>query len=112
MENPYTYIFIRKDLTLPQQIVQASHAALQGGHVFGSASSTSFIVLIGMKTEADLLKTSMYLEKKNIEYEIFHEPDNDIGYTAIATKPLFEDQRKFLQHFDLYKETKYVEEKC
>lgn len=49
MDNtPYTYVFIRTDLSHAQQIVQASHAALDAGHTFGAHSH---LVLMGVDTQ-------------------------------------------------------------
>lgn len=34
-DEMYTYVFIRTDLSIAQQIVQASHASAMAGHKFG-----------------------------------------------------------------------------
>ena len=101
-ENPYTYIFVRQDLRLPQQIVQASHAALEAGFRFQKPEETSFIVLIGAKNEQELHKIAKHLSRHEIEFEMFFEPDYDTGYTAIATQPLYGDQRKCLRKYQLF----------
>jgi hypothetical protein len=101
MEHPYMYIFVRQDLTLPQQIVQASHAAHEAGHDFGKADGSTHIVLIGIPSQAKLLATADHLDSHKIPYKMFFEPDYDTGYTAIATQPLFGDQRTPLRKFRL-----------
>lgn len=58
---PYTYIFIREDLSVPQQIVQASHAALEAGFRFSKPDETSHIVLIGAKNQEHLEQISDHL---------------------------------------------------
>lgn len=101
MDTPYTYIFVRKDLSIPQQIVQSSHAALEAGFRFEQPTTTSHIVLIGIENQEELTKTAHYLETKGIDCEMFWEPDYDTGYTAIATRPLFGEERKPLKRFSL-----------
>lgn len=98
------YIFIRQDLTKCQQIVQAAHATHQAGIRFGDTELPTHFVLIGVKDQNELLKTSQYLLQNGIEYEMFHEPDFDTGYTAIATIPLIGEQRKPMRKFQIMKE--------
>jgi len=97
------YIFIRKDLPHAYQIVQAAHATHQAGIRFGATKLSTNFVLIGVKDEAELEAISMYLEYHQIEFEKFYEPDYDTGYTAIATKPLYGNERKPLKKFSIYK---------
>lgn len=100
MDTPYTYLFIRTDLTHPQQIVQASHAALNAGSRFGPHSH---LVLIGVRNEQELYKAADHLEQHEIDFEMFHEPDYNTGHTAICTRPLVGTQRKPLKRFQLMK---------
>lgn len=101
MDTPYTYLFIRRDLSKPQQIVQASHAALQAGNRFGAHSH---LVLIAVESEDELTKAADHLEQHDIEFEMFHEPDFDTGHTAICTRPLAGAERRPLRRFQLMKE--------
>jgi len=99
-DTPYSYLFIRTDLTHPQQIVQASHAALEAGNRFGPHSH---LVLIGIKDEQALLQAAARLDESGIEHEKFFEPDNQAGYTALCTRPLQGEERKPLKRFRLLK---------
>lgn len=101
METPYTYLFIRRDLSGPQQIVQAAHAALQAGNRFGPHSH---LVLIDITSEDDLYKAADHLEQHDIQFEMFHEPDYDTGHTAICTQPLAGELRRPLRRYKLMKE--------
>lgn len=105
METAYTYLFIRRDLTAPQQIVQAAHAAACAGYSFGEHSH---LICFGIKTEADLQKAAMFLESKGIKFEMFYEPDNDTAYTAICTEPLRGEQRKPMRRFSLLQDESCV----
>lgn len=100
--TPYMYIFIRKDLTVPQQIVQASHAALEAGFAYNQPAGSTYIVLISIKNQSDLTKVSDRLTSQGIDHQKFFEPDYDTGYTAIATRPLFGTEREPLKRYSLY----------
>lgn len=103
METPYTYLFIRKDLSLPQLIVQSSHAALEAGFRFDRPHATPHLVLIGVDDQEQLKQTADYLSVHDIEFEMFYEPDNGTGYTSIATRPLFGGERRPLRKYKLFK---------
>jgi hypothetical protein len=98
--TPYTYLFIRTDLSPAQQIVQASHAALEAGNRFGPHSH---LVLIAAEGEDTLLKAAAQLNEQGIELETFFEPDENAGYTAFCTQPLQGEQRKPLRKYQLYR---------
>lgn len=100
METAYTYLFIRKDLTPAQRIVQAAHAAHNAGERFGDHSH---LICFGIDNEAELQKTAAYLESRGIEFEVFHEPDYNTGYTAICTRPMRGEERKIMRRFTLLK---------
>lgn len=102
MSALYSYIFIRKDLSPAQQIVQASHAAMEMGYKHTPTPSPTHIVLIGMETQEALVHTADYLTSHNIPHEMFHEPDYDTGFTAIATRPITGSQRKLFKRYSLY----------
>lgn len=98
METAYTYLFIRRDLTVAQKIVQGAHAAAKAGHSFGDHSH---LICFDIKTQDELIKAAQFLESRGIRYEMFYEPDFDTGYTSICTEPLRGDQRKPLRRFSL-----------
>ena len=91
------YIFVRKDFSLAQQIVQAAHVALEAGFRFEKPDSPTHIVLIGVPDESTLLVEHQRLELNGIECEIFHEPDDPInGWTALATRPIYDKKERKL----------------
>lgn len=97
------YIFIRRDLSPTYQIVQAAHATHEAGIRFGKTEHPTHFVLIDTKDERHLEEIAMYLRRHNIEFEMFYEPDHNTGYTAIATKPLYGDERRPMRKFSIYK---------
>lgn len=100
MDTPYTYMFIRKDLSFPQQLVQLAHAACRAGYLFGDHSH---MVCFELNGERKLLDAAIHLDNSGIDYELFHEPD--IGeHTAICTKPVCGDVRQVMRKFKMYRQ--------
>jgi len=87
---PYTYVFVRKDMKMVYYIIQAAHAAQEAGIAFGAHKSGLPIHhgLFEAKDEKDLFKIAKHLDANKIDYVMFHEPDDDTGFTAIATAPV------------------------
>ena len=96
------YTFVREDLPIEQQIVQAAHSALEAGRDLGKPKSTSHLILIGVKSENSLNKISEELVQLNIKHHKFFEPDNDRGYTSLTTEPL-SDRHPYFFKYSLYK---------
>jgi hypothetical protein len=93
------YLFVRSDLSAPQQIVQTAHAVDEIGMRYKS-DGTNYMVLCGATNEEHLLTIAECLDKNEIDYEMFFEPD--IGaHTAIATRPLRGTERAPLKKFRL-----------
>ncbi len=99
MKTEYMYMWVRRDLPVPHQIVQAGHAAASIGKSFHDDTN---IVLCAATDELDLLNISRYLDVHNIKHVMFYEPDVS-AHTAIATQPLFGNQRRPLRRFSLMK---------
>ena len=98
----YVYTFIRTDLPIEQQLVQAAHSALEAGRDLGKPKSNSHLILIGVKNQDSLNKISDELTHLNIRYHKFYEPDYNRGYTSLTTEPLEHRPEYFFKH-SLYK---------
>ena len=99
------YILVRKDLSLPQQMVQAAHAAYESG--LSSLCQSDDIVSLVMcqcSNEQELERQAFYLRTLNLPFVEFREPDIDNQLTAIATLPLDQSQRILLRHWKLWRE--------
>ena len=115
----FCYFFTRQDISPEYQVVQTAHAAFQLGvnsqrwkakppenqqvmdDVF--AEETYFTV-VGVRNMAALNAVEMILEKFDIQYEMFFEPDLNGGeYTSIAVYPIAEDKKGPLDAFNLLK---------
>ena len=97
---PYTYIFLRKDLKPVYYIIQAGHAIQEAAFAFGKPESMVPVhfTLFEVKNSVDLLKTAEHLERIGIKYKMFYEPDDETGYTAIATEPLIGKGKTFKKY--------------
>ena len=91
-------MFIRTDLPIEQQIVQAAHAALEAGRDLENPKSISHLILLKVDSQDDLIKVSEDLTQLNIRYRMFYEPDDDRGYTSIATEPIYDRTPYFFKH--------------
>ena len=96
------YIAVRRDLSIATQIVQATHASYQAGVAF-PLDVTPNHVLLAVENHEALINLHIALQSHNIAGTLFHEPDNDIGYTALCSRPI---ERKnvpaFLKKIPLY----------
>lgn len=95
--TPYIYVFIRKDLTPEQMIVQSCHACLE----LPKAPKETHLILLGIRNESELVKTSQMLDSKGIKHQMFFEPDYSTGFTAIATEPCYGARRRTFSKYRL-----------
>lgn len=96
------YVFVRKDLTHSQQVVQASHACIEASRVFLEPDTEHpHLVVIGVKNQNKLKKCIEHLKQLNICHEEFIEPDIGNEITAVATVPISGDIRTHLAKYCL-----------
>lgn len=94
--QPYTYVIIRKDISLVQQSVQIGHAALEAGFRFEKPKETSFLIVLEVENQESLKKAAHFLGERDIDFYMFFEPDNHMGFSAICTRPVYEKREKNL----------------
>ena len=110
----YAYFFTRQDISPEQQIVQTAHAALKLGYklVVGDEMyktsnpedpDNTYFTVVGVRNEEALGAVLLLLNKFDIAYEAFFEPDMDDQVTSIAVYPMNEDTRGVLLAFNLLK---------
>ena len=97
MDKQFMYLWVRQDLSVPQQIVQTAHAAAAIGQKY---HADTHAVLMSAEDEHDIKNISVFLDLNKISHEVFFEPDLP-GFTAIATEPLVGARRKPLRKFSL-----------
>lgn len=88
---------VRTDLPLPQQLVQAAHAAFEAGL---QGLQVPNLVLCSAQNEQELFKQIDYLMRHNVSHIVFREPDIGNEVTAIAALPI---DRKCLKHWQLWR---------
>ena len=115
----YAYFFTRQDISPEYQVVQTAHAAFQLGvnsqrwkakppenqQVMDDVhGEDTYFTVVGVRNMAALNAVEMILEKFDIQYEMFFEPDLNGGeYTSIAVYPIAEDKKGPLDAFNLLK---------
>ena len=95
----YMYLFVREDLSKPQQIVQTAHAVDEINKHLPQTTKGNYMVLCDVKSEKELLDVSMHLFEEGVNHHLFFEPDID-SYTAIATVPLKGSERKPMKRYN------------
>mgnify|MGYP006151646511 CR=1 FL=1 len=94
------YVGIRRDLSRSQQVVQSCHAAIEATRHFLDKEHPSVIVL-GKKTLRKLETFRDYIEKHNLKYKEFYEPDRNNELTSVAVYPVSEHERILFKKFQL-----------
>lgn len=100
------YVFVRRDLRHPQQIVQACHAAYEAGKLLISDPThldELHLVAISVSNESKLRKAAAHLDELGIRYRAFVEPDLNNEMTALATEPVPEDRCHLLRKYQCVK---------
>jgi hypothetical protein len=94
-------VFVRKDLSIPQQVVQTSHACIEVSRNYLTPEATHpHLVVLSVENEEQLKQYAEKMKKAGIQYREFIEPDIGNQWTAVASEPLTGDRRK---HFSNYR---------
>lgn len=100
----YTYVLVRADLPLAQQLVQAGHACLQAGARFPQPKEPCHLVVLTVASQAHLRQAVERLTGHGgIEMETFWEPDNAPGFTASCSEPVLGQARRWFRHYPLWR---------
>ena len=91
-------MFIRRDLTQAQQIIQASHASFLSGQKYFSEENPS-IVLIAVDNKQNLEKLFYDFFLDQLEPVAFFESYKKIGMTSFA---ILSDKKEKFKEFALY----------
>lgn len=98
----YVFIFVRYDLSLPQQLVQTNHATMKMTSLYG-IEGTPNIALIGVDDLVELQAASQLLSDLQVPHHNWCEPDWDLGFTSITTAPISGAQRAALAHYKTWR---------
>jgi hypothetical protein len=101
----YIYTFIRRDISPEQQRVQLGHACYEAGKKFADNHGISSLILLSARDREDLENISRKLEEKGIDFYMFFEPDDGMGYSAICSEPIVNPNlRNFFRKWELFTE--------
>lgn len=97
-------MFVRQDITLAQQIVQSNHATFEAARRSKlDHNEIPYCIVIGVPDKAALRRVIEKLKGLGIGHHEYHEPDYDLGLTAVATDPLGPDHRRMLSNYRLWR---------
>jgi hypothetical protein len=98
------YVFIRRDLSIPQQAVQCFHVAILAAHsLISSEEEHPHIALCGVKDEQRLYRVTQHLDSIGVRYKTFQEADLNDQLTSIATEPITGEVRRHFRKYQLLK---------
>ena len=99
----FLYVLVRTDIPIENQIVQVAHACYDAGQRFKTGEYSHTLILLAVPDEESLLKACTEIRSKNIDLEIFFEPDYPFGHTAACTGPVESLQRCHFRQFFLWR---------
>lgn len=83
----YSYVLIRSDLSIEQQLVQAVHAGMKAVGEHGNLCPDTRLAVLAVRDRAHLLQCAGELADAGIAFSLFEEPDYAMGASALATAP-------------------------
>lgn len=101
----YCYAVTRRDLSFPQQAVQAAHACIEAAR-FGLISpdiSPPHLILCYVASEEKLRALARELDARGISLATFCEPDLSGQLTALCTRPVSGAERTHFRKLQLLK---------
>lgn len=98
----FSYVFVRRDLTVAQQIIQSNHATYEAARMAPEGEPTPHICLFEVANERELISVTNELEKLFVTYSVFYEHDHDMGFSALATAPIRGEARQAFANYTKY----------
>lgn len=84
----YVYVLVRTDLSPAQQGVQACHAAMTATAAFGGLTHDTRLAMLAVDGPHELQRWIERLDRKDVPFKTFWEPDHNTGWSALATAPI------------------------
>jgi hypothetical protein len=75
---------------------------MEAGFIFQRPNEIVNLVLLCVGSESELLKVLDGLRYRGIQFAMFNEPDDDMGFTAACTEPLQAHYRREFRNFPLW----------
>ena len=101
-------MLVRTDIPLADQIVQVGHACLEAGFKFQKLNEIIHLVVVCVESEKQLLAVLEKVGLRGIQFVLFREPDDNMGFTAACTKPLTNIHRREFRKFPLWKSREVI----
>lgn len=98
------YAIVRTDIPLADQLVQVGHACLEAGNRFEQTVDPANLVLLGVPSQQKLYDAIARMEAAGIRCEVFYEPDDEMGHTAVCTEPVSGLQRRVFRRYRKWRE--------
>mgnify|MGYP000987884612 CR=1 FL=1 len=76
------YTFIRQDMEIQTQLVQAAHSSMEAGSDFKASGEIPFLICLGMKSGKELAKAEKYLN-----FSLKNKAVNDLFNIILIQKP-------------------------
>lgn len=97
-------MFVRTDMPIEQILVQACHAAQESGLAFPNPTpEPNSLIVLQVKNKEQLEAAHADMQSKGIRLVRFDEPSWDYGFTAFASEPVYQHQRKNFKRYQLFK---------
>lgn len=103
-DKQYVYVVVRTDLPLPQQLVQAAHAAHEAGLLAEPSAEPSSLIALQVPDKL-ALENALARSSAHVPCVPFYEPDDEQGLTAFATLPLTREQRRHFSNLKLWRQS-------
>lgn len=101
-EAQYVYVLVRSDLSVSQQAVQAIHAGMAAVHKYGGLTDETRLAMLDVKDEDELKRYAEKASEAGLDFEVFWEPDNNTGWSALATAPISRKQGKIFKKLSMW----------
>lgn len=102
IEPTHFYVFVRSDISLQQQAVQAVHAAYQLGNEYSRPDFIPSLVLLSVSNLDELLNARQICKDNGFKHHLFYENDID-AFTSLAVEPLSVENKKVFSTYRLWK---------
>ena len=88
-------------MPIANQMVQVGHVCYEAGLKF-QAEDDTYMVLCQVESQEDLLEAEMRLNDSGVETHKFYEPDDNLEYTALCSRPVSGKERKIFRKYKLW----------
>jgi hypothetical protein len=85
-----------------------AHTCLEAGFKYQRPNENIHLVVVHVASETQLLSAVERIGAQGIQFTVFHEPDDEMGYTAACTEPVSPVYRREFRNFPLWEASREV----